>query len=390
MRLIAIIPARGGSKGIPDKNLQEIGGIPLVARCVEAALGCGRCERVVVTTDSERIADVARAAGAEVVTRPAALAGDSATSESALLHALDELNERGVRDPDGVLFLQCTSPLTTASDLAGLVESWEEANADVALAVVPSHRFLWRPGPDGSLRGVNHDMSVRLRRQDLPLEYRETGAAYLFKTAGFRAAGHRFFGKVVPHVLPSERSVDVDDLLDLELARAQHTQASRGESPTALPKSVSLVVFDFDGTLTDNRVLVDQEGREAVSCSRSDGMGISLLRASGVEVFVISKERNPVVRARCEKLGIEFLQAIDDKLPVLQALVSERGYERAQTVFVGNDVNDVECLEWVGCGVAVADAHPRALAAADLVLERSGGQGAARELADRILGCPEA
>jgi YrbI family 3-deoxy-D-manno-octulosonate 8-phosphate phosphatase len=387
MRLIAIIPARGGSKGIPGKNLREVGGQPLVALSVRAALDSGCCERVVVTTDSEDIAAAARAAGAEVVERPAELAGDTASSESALLHALDALNQRGVPDPDALMFLQCTSPLTRACDLSGMVEHWERAGADVALAVTPSHAFLWRPGADGALEGVNHDSSVRLRRQDLPPEYRETGAAYLMRTAGFRAGGHRFFGKVVPWVIPAERSVDVDDRFDLELVRSLY----RREATTgALPERVEAVVFDFDGVLTDNRVLVDQNGVESVTCSRGDGMGISQLRQAGVQVFVISKERNPVVEARCRKLQIEFLQAIDDKRPALERLLAERGLTQAGTVFVGNDINDVECMRWAACGVAVADAHSSALAAADLVLERPGGYGAARELADRILGRAEA
>jgi len=387
MRLIAIIPARGGSKGIPGKNLQPIGGQPLVAMSVRAALESGRCERVVVTTDSEAIADAARAAGAEVVTRPAELSGDEASSESALIHALDALNERGVPDPDAILFLQCTSPLTSAEDLAGMVDHWEREGADVSLAVIEHRAFIWRPGPDGSLVGINHDLKVRLRRQELPVEYREIGAAYVMRTAGFRAGGHRFFGKVVPWVLPPERSIDIDDRFDLELTRAQHRRSATSSS---LPEKIEAVVFDFDGVLTDNRVIVDQHGVESVSCSRGDGMGISLLRKVGVQVFVISKERNPVVEARCRKLQIEFLQAIDDKRPALEQLLGERGLSREGTLFVGNDINDVECMRWAACGVAVADAHPSALAAADLVLEKPGGFGAARELADRILGRAEA
>ncbi len=387
MRLIAIIPARGGSKGIPGQNLEEIGGQPLVALSVRAALGSGRCERVVVTTDSEAIAAAARAAGAEVVVRPPDLSGDEASSESALIHALDTLNERGVPDPDAILFLQCSSPLTSAEDLAGMIEHWEREGADVSLAVTEHRAFIWRPGADGSLVGINHDLEVRLRRQELPVEYREIGAAYLMRTAGFRARGHRFFGKVVPWVLPPERSSDINERFDLELTRAQYR---RSATSGALPERIEAVVFDFDGVLTDNRVLVDQNGVESVSCSRGDGMGISLLRQAGVQVFVISKERNPVVEARCRKLEIEFLQAIDDKRPALERLLGERGLSREGTLFVGNDVNDVECMRWAACGVAVADAHPSALAAADLVLERPGGYGAARELADRILGRAEA
>lgn len=175
---------------------------------------------------------------------------------------------------------------------------------------------------------------------------------------------------------------DPVERLGIEAAWAQtltHDRLAR------LPERVGALVMDFDGVLTDNRVIVDQNGVESVVCSRGDGFGLELLRKAGIPLLVISKEANPVVTARCRKLQIPCLQGIEDKLTALQGWASERGLSSRELVFVGNDVNDLECLQWVGCAVAVHDSHPDVLAAAHLVLEHDGGTGAIRELCELIL-----
>jgi YrbI family 3-deoxy-D-manno-octulosonate 8-phosphate phosphatase len=159
---------------------------------------------------------------------------------------------------------------------------------------------------------------------------------------------------------------------------------------TDLPNSVRIeqvkaIVFDFDGVFTDNRVYVMQNGEEAVVCDRSDGMGISMLRAAGVPMVIISTERNPVVAVRGAKLRIEVLQGIDDKLPALEGWASDKGVTLAEVAFIGNDINDVDCLRAAGVGVVVADAYPVAVEASDMQLSRDGGRGAVREFADMVL-----
>lgn len=153
----------------------------------------------------------------------------------------------------------------------------------------------------------------------------------------------------------------------------------------ALPKMPSAVIFDFDGVMTDNGVYLTQDGTEAVRCDRGDGMGIEMLRKAGVFCMVLSKEQNPVVAERCKKLQIPCIQGCDDKAPALKALLAEKGLSLEQAVYVGNDINDRACLELVGCGVIVADAHPSVHDVADAVLSKPGGRGAVRELCDAIL-----
>jgi YrbI family 3-deoxy-D-manno-octulosonate 8-phosphate phosphatase len=380
----AVIPARGGSKGIPAKNLQMVGGRSLVARAVDAARRATTVDRVFVSTDDERIAEAALAAGAEVVSRPSDLGRDDSSSESVLLHALDDFAARGLPEPDVLVMLQCTSPFVTAADVDGTVNALERHHADSAFTAVPSHAFLWHGDADGAT-GANHDASTRLRRQDRAPEYLETGAVYAMRTPGFRAAQHRFFGRITFHEVPRLRALEIDDPADLVVARALAGAIDAEEAAGRLPRRVAALVLDFDGVLTDNRVMTSQDGTESVVGNRSDGLGIEMLRNAGVQVAVLSKERNPVVEARCRKLGVECVQGLDDKQAALKQYLAEHALDPAEVVFVGNDANDAECLALVACGAIVADAHPSVRAVADLVLTRAGGDGAVREMADLIL-----
>ncbi len=157
---------------------------------------------------------------------------------------------------------------------------------------------------------------------------------------------------------------------------------------------VRLLVLDFDGVLTDNTVTVTSDGTEAVTCWRGDGLGLAALRAAGVAVHVLSTERDPVVAVRCAKLGLPHRQGLGDKAAALEELLADAGVAAAEVAYVGNDVNDLGCLERVGLPIVVADAHPRVLGAARLVTELPGGRGAVREVCDRILaaraGVPDA
>ena len=219
-RALAVIPARGGSKGIPGKNLQTVGGLSLIARSVQAAFASRGTERVVVSTDDEAIAQEARSHGAEVVQRPAALADDSSSSESALLHTLDILKEQGPL-PEQLIFLQCTSPFTSGAQIDKVLTALSDPAINSAFAVAPWHGFLWRS--DG--KGINHDpKQPRQRRQDLEPTYLETGAIYAMKTAAFRSSGNRFCAPWQPVVI-DDSGPEIDNPADLLLCRslADHT-----------------------------------------------------------------------------------------------------------------------------------------------------------------------
>ena len=384
MECLAIIPARGGSKGIPRKNVHPLLGKPLIAHSIEQAQLSRLVNRVVVSTDDAEIAAISRQYGAEVVWRPAEISGDSASSESALLHALEHLRQAEGYQPDLLVFLQCTSPLTLAEDIDKTIQALLAAQADSALAAIPFHYFIWKPDESGDALGVNHDKRVRLLRQEREPQYLETGAVYVMRVPGFVGAKHRFFGKTALHVMPAERRLEIDDPVDFEIAGVLMQEQAAQRRASRLPERIAALVLDFDGVITDNKVIVFQDGREAVRADRSDGWGIGMLKKMGLPILVLSTEPNPVVKARADKLGVPVLQGIQEKWGALQVWLAERSIDPANVVYVGNDDNDLPCMTRVGCAVAPADAYPAALQAAHLVLDHRGGRGAVREICDII------
>ncbi|MCX4466438.1 cytidylyltransferase domain-containing protein [Streptomyces albidoflavus] len=446
-RVLAVIPARGGSKGVPGKNLAEVGGVPLVARAVHACRTARLVSEVLVSTDDPAIAEAARAAGAITVERPAPLSGDTATSEAAVLHALDTDEARHGRLADVVLLVQCTSPFLTADDVDGVTAAVLEG-ADTAVTAAPFHGFLWRdlatgatsgacpadlrgpatpgthsrrtpaspeyvqyegdPGarrehaPDAagssteirrtgpsSGHGVNHDAAHRPRRQDRPEDLLETGAAYAMRGDGFRAVRHRFFGRTALVRTDPARVLEIDDPHDLARARALAPLLDRNEAPGARrpgPGDVDAVVLDFDGTQTDDTVQIDAEGRERVSVHRGDGLGIAALRDAGIPLLILSTEQNPVVTARARKLRIPVLHGVDRKDEALKQWCDEQGVDPARVLYAGNDANDLPCFALAGWPVAVASAHEPVRRAARAVTTAPGGRGAVREIASWLLG----
>ncbi|MEU6220416.1 N-acylneuraminate cytidylyltransferase [Streptomyces sp. NPDC047022] len=433
-RVLAVIPARGGSKGVPAKNLAPVGGVPLVARAVRECRAARLVTDVVVSTDDQAIAAAAREAGAEIVLRPAAIAGDTATSEDAVLHAMDAHEALHGAPVDVVLLVQCTSPFIVREDVDGVAAAVVENGADTALTVAPFHGFIWRDADDEPARaiasehtgetggaagplgatdtgthtrtvtdggyGVNHDKSFRPRRQDRPQDLLETGAAYAMDAAGLREHRHRFFGRTELVRTDPARVLEIDDphdlararalapLFDAELPQVPDSARTGGTPMGALPTSddIDAVVLDFDGTQTDDRVLIDSDGREFVSVHRGDGLGIAALRKSGLKMLILSTEKNPVVAARARKLQIPVLHGIDRKDLALKQWCEEQGIAPERVLYVGNDVNDLPCFALVGWPVAVASAHDVVRGAARAVTTVPGGDGAIREIASWILG----
>lgn len=392
--VLAVIPARGGSKGVPAKNLARVGGVPLVARAVRACLASGEVTDVVVTTDAPAVAEAARAAaealgeGARLhcVQRPENIAGDTATSEAAVLHALDAYEAMRDRTADVVLLVQCTSPFLTREDIDGVAAAVAREGADTAVTVAPFHGFLWRDGTavEDHNYGVNHDKRVRPRRQDRPEDLLETGAAYAMDAAGFRTHRHRFFGHTALVRTDPARVLEIDDPHDLARARALAPVVDPAPLPTR--DDVDAVVLDFDGTQTDDRVLVDSDGRETVSVHRGDGLGIAALRKAGIPLLILSTEQNPVVAARAHKLRVPVLHGVDRKDLALKQWCEEQSLAPERVMYVGNDVNDLPCFALAGWPVAVASAHDSVRAAARAVTTTPGGSGAIREIAAWLLG----
>lgn len=382
--VLAIIPARGGSVSIPKKNLLNVAGQPLLAWTIQAALGAKHVSRTIVSTDDPAIAATAKQYGAEVVERPPEISGPDSPSEAALLHVLDQL-EKEDELPDLVAFLQCTSPLTLPEDIDGTIETLIQQQADSALAVVPFHYFLWRRDAEGNAKGINHDHRKRLMRQHRDPEFLEAGAVYVMKTAGLREHCFRFFGQTAMYTMPVHRRWEIDDFDDVSIAE-KLLQSSNGAAK-AWPSlnDLDAIAFDFDGVFTNNQVIVHADRSESVVCNRADGMGIDKLRKTGMPLVVLSKETNPIASIRCEKLKLECHLNVENKLEKLKSWLESQGLAIERCMFVGNDINDQKCLQAVGYPVVVGDAEPAVLQEGVYVLQRRGGEGAVRELCDRLV-----
>jgi N-acylneuraminate cytidylyltransferase/CMP-N,N'-diacetyllegionaminic acid synthase len=220
-RIVAVIPARGGSKALPGKNVRPLGGRPLITWTIDAARGCPAVDRIVVSTDDEVIAAAARAAGASVpFLRPAELATDTARSIDVVLHALDRLAADG--EPfDVVVLLQPTSPLRTAADVGAALDLLFGRKAQAVVSVCETEHHPWWSNtlpPDGSLAWFLRPEVLNANRQQLPVFYRLNGAVYAGRCDYVRAQGGFFGPDTLAYKMPRERSVDIDTLLDFKLA----------------------------------------------------------------------------------------------------------------------------------------------------------------------------
>ena len=212
MTAVAIIPARGGSKGIPRKNLRVVGGCPLIVHTIRQAIGSTAAARVYVSTDDAEIAQVSLAAGARVIE-----------------HAMPLMRADGAFDL--VVFLQCTAPLRAPGDIDGAVAALEDAGADSLLSVSLSHRFLWRRGADGP-EAINYDSTRRPRRQDLEAQYVENGSIYVFRPWVLERLHNRLGGRIALYEMPGSAAFDIDDETDLAVIDLLMTRIEKaGHTP---------------------------------------------------------------------------------------------------------------------------------------------------------------
>jgi N-acylneuraminate cytidylyltransferase len=399
---LALIPARGGSKGIPRKNIRNFAGYPLVVWSIAAGLQAKSVSRVIVSTDDEEIAAVAREYGAEApFLRPSELAQDRTADLPVFEHVLKWLEDIEGYKPDIVVQLRPTSPIRPKDCIDSAVRILvEHTDADCVRGVVPAGQNpfkMWR------FNGYNKPMNPLLKadgiaepynapRQILPPAYWQTGHIDVIRTSTISRKRSLTGDVVYPLVIDSRYTGDIDTLADwakyeslvysdLDMVRP-YNRSGRG-----MPKRIELIICDFDGVLTNNRVWTDQDGKETVAAFRSDSIRIRELQEIGVEVMILSSEPNPVVAARAKKMGVEAIHGVglQDKGRVMREVLAQKNVNAQNVIYIGNDLNDLPCFEVAGWSVAVADAYPEVIRAADHVLTRAGGHGALRELCDLIL-----
>jgi YrbI family 3-deoxy-D-manno-octulosonate 8-phosphate phosphatase len=399
--ILALIPARGGSKGIPRKNIRSFAGYPLIAWSIAAAKESSQVTRIIVSTDDEEIAKVAREYGAEApFLRPAEISQDKTTDLPVFEHALKWLEDMEGYRPDIVIQLRPTSPIRPkgmVDDAIHILQNHKDADCVRGVVMAGQNPFkMWRfNGEDKPLNplldveGISEPYNAP--RQILPPVYWQTGHIDAIRTSTIAHKKSLTGDVIYPLVIDSKYTVDIDTLSDWAkyeaLVYSGLEIASPGKPRKSMPETIQLIICDFDGVVTDNSVITDQDGKESVLASRSDSMHIKTLKEKGIDFLILSSEPNPVVQARAKKMGVESIHGIgmQDKGRVMREVLEKKNIKAENAIYVGNDLNDLPCFEIAGWSVAVADAYPEIIRAADFVLTKNGGHGAIRELCEIIL-----
>ena len=242
-----------------------------------------------------------------------------------------------------------------------------------------SKKFLWSTNINGVNKAVNYDIKNRKREQDYKGVYEENGSIYICKTKNLRKYSNRLSGKISLYKMDFWSSFQIDETHDFELAKLISSYKIKNFK---IPKlnDLEALVFDFDGVFTNNKFSLNKENKESVILSRADGMATKMLKNKKVPMLVLSSENNDVVKIRCQKLGINYKNGVKNKIKYLKYYFSENGINKKNVLYIGNDINDLECLKYVGLPVAVNDAVDLVKKNSKIILESKGGNGAIREL----------
>lgn len=327
--VVVVIPARGGSKGIHRKNLQPVGGIPLVGRAVRAALSANLVDRVYVSTEDVEIAAVAREYGAEVIDRPKKLATDEAPSFRVMHHAIDVLECQG-EPADVLVSLECTYPLTTAADIDGAVEMFQaDDTAQIVTTVCQDHSYQLRPGKNDTTDWVTFQRDKGdQRRQELPLTFKLAGGVVIWRAAEHRKQDCGFYGTLRLYEMPEERSIDIDTPVDLYMARSMTSYQNQwiviGSSPSA-PAGLraALAVAPDARTITTNRghLLFEGDDRpdvyhlhDSVACEEHRQTAVDLA-AKGSHMTTLARASDRALKVRNVDWFDEFLTLVSHTHP---------------------------------------------------------------------------
>lgn len=385
---IAFIPARGGSKSIPLKNIKTLCGRPLVYWAIRAACECSYIDTVYVSTDSDRVRKTVIQLQnenrdlfqrVEVIGRSSETASDTASTESAMLEFAQKY------EFDNIVLIQATSPLLTADDLTGGFELFMRPGTDSVLSCVRQRRFFWERNEKGEAAPLNYNIYKRPRRQNFSGYLMENGAFYITSKVNLLASKNRMSGNIKVYEMSEDTAFELDEFSDWiiieELLRKR--EISIGREGTI---KIKMFLTDCDGCLTDGGMYYSEKGDELKKFNAKDGMGFSFLRERGIITGIITGESTGIVEARAKKLHIDELhQGIENKLEVVKRLADKYQIDLTDIAYVGDDINDMDVLEKVGFPCTVNNALDSVKRRAKYVSRLNGGEGAIRDIVESIL-----
>lgn len=388
MQRIAFIPVRGGSKSIPRKNIKIMAGRPLVHWTVLAACDCPLIDKVVVATDDDLITSVVselKNPKIQIYYRKSENAQDQSSTESVMFEYIEHA---ALDKKDMFVLIQATNPLLQSHHLTEAFALIENKKQNSLLSVVRNKRFYW--GENG--KPLNYDFNNRPRRQDFVGCLMENGSFYISQVGDILISRCRISsqnGSILTYEMPESSGFEIDEPSDWviveELLRQQ--LMSKKKNFLSAKKSVKLFLTDVDGVLTDAGMYYTESGDEIKKFHTLDGMGIQMLKKQGVPVGIITSENRELNRRRAEKLKLDYLfQGAVSKLEIAKNLCQKLGISLDEVCYIGDDINDLDLLRVVGWPACPASAVQVIKDIPGIqILNKSGGQGAVRELAECVL-----
>ena len=381
---IAFIPIRSGSVDIPNKNIKDFCGKPLIYWMTKAASDCESICEVHVAVDCdkyEKIINDFNLPNVRVYRRDFENAQSNSTTEDVLL---EFVNKSFYLDDDKIVLIQATSPLTSSSDLTDALHELEDTHSDSMLSAVVFKRFFWKES------GVpyNYDINNRPLRQQWDGTLLENGSFYVNTVGNIKRDHCRLSGKIHVYALPEFHVYEIDGTEDWEVMENIFRENILKYQKSTHIKKIKLVYMDIDGTLTDGKVLIDIKGNEYINFSKIDGWGIHLLRDKGIKIVWATSECNiDNMRHRAKKLQITyFIYNEHNKLNALKRLCKQEKISLDNVAGIGDDVNDYEVLNAIGLRACPANAHINVRNISNMIiLSKNGGEGAVREFIDEFI-----
>jgi len=371
---IAIIPARGGSKRVPLKNIKIFNGIPLILWTIVEVLKSDFIDEYVVSTDDQRIINVLSLFNLNYLIRDESISTDMSTSDEVLESVLKNANYGSY---DLVSFVQCTSPFDDQFVYDHVIDTFSKQldKFDNAFAASPFKGWLWYMDEKANGIGLNHDKSIRLRSQDMKWSnYLERGSIVVFKRHQFMKKPYRFNGNTLIVPIDDKPIVDIDTEMDFKVSSLYFKEY---RSTKRSMSRIKVVISDFDGVFSNNKVYTDSSGNENIDSSKYDSIILKHLRKF-VRFTVLTSEKNTSVSQRLTKLNLEFHSGIEDKVKWIKKFKEDNGYQWEEIAYIGNDINDL--ISGLMCGYAICpcDANHYLMSAFDEVIPIRGGEGVIR------------
>jgi len=376
--IVAFIPVRGGSKGIPKKNIKPFCGMPLVYWTVKAAVDCEQIDKVYVATDDDQIKETVESFSFSkvcVIGRSRESASDNASTETAMLEFAEQYQF------GRLILIQATSPLLEAEDLTNGIRHYLESKADSLVSVVRQKRFIWKREGDWAYP-YNYDPFRRPRRQEWDGFLVENGAFYITTRNRLLESKCRISGNITVYEMDEDTYFEIDEPSDWQIAEQLKTRRK-----SCSVKGINLLISDVDGVLTDAGMYYSSDGQELKKFNTRDGKGIELLKASGVKVMLLTSENIELVKRRGEKLKVDYIfMGVKDKKAFLQDFFNQnKQFSFETTAYIGDDVNDLECIQLAKFSATPSDGHELVKRYAQYICRAEGGKGCVREVCDYLL-----